>query len=130
MMYNEVVEHCFFSPKHVGMLSLAQSRTVAYRSGAPKRGDFFDIYLSGDEQGMILKACFKANGNPFLIAAVEWICRQIQGTSITIHPFFSYTILVQQLAIPKLHYSVALQVEEGYCEVIQLMKTKLEQEDL
>lgn len=128
MIYNELVETCFFEPKHVGTLDLTQDLTSFYRGGEVGRGDVFDFYLLCDKKGKILKACFKAYGNPYLIAAAEWLCRQLEGSQINEHPQFDYAFLVEKLAIPQVRYPVALQIEDGYRELVHIMKTKLREE--
>src|SRR4051794_35519775 len=100
MMYNDLVEHCFFEPQHLGILSPSQALCVNCRVGEAGRGDFFDLYLLCDNQGLILKARFKAYGNPYLIAGVEWLCRQLEGSTINEHPRIEYRLMVQKLAIP------------------------------
>lgn len=125
MMYNKLVETCFFSPKQVGILDLRQPLSAFYRGGQPGRGDVFELYLLCNNQGLILKACFKAYGNPYLIAASEWLCQQLQGTQINEHPHFDYSYLLSILEIPKSRYPVALQISDAYKEIVQLMKEKL-----
>lgn len=125
MIYNKLVESCFFMPKHVGVLDLTQKLCAYYRGGMPGRGDVFDFYLLCNEEGLILKARFKAYGNPYLIAAAEWLCQQLEGSSIKEHPRYDYAYLLNELDIPKLRYPVALQIEDGYRELVQIMKEKL-----
>ncbi len=125
MMYNKLVERCFFSPKHVGILDLTHVLSVFYRGGEVGRGDVFDFYLLCDEKGVVLKASFKAYGNPYLIAAAEWLCQQLEGSQINEHPRFNYACLLQEFGIPKTRYPVALQIEDGYKELVHLMKEKL-----
>lgn len=128
MMYNELVESCFFAPNHVGTLDLSQPLTAHYRGGEVGQGDVFDFYLRCDEQGLILKARFKAYGNPYLVAAAEWFCQQLEDSLIDEHPRFNYSWLVQELAIPKNRYPVALQIEDGYRTLVMMMKKKLKGE--
>lgn len=128
MIYNELVERCFFAPNHVGTLDLTQDRVAFYRGGEAGRGDVFDFYLLCDEQGKILKARFKAYGNPYLVAGTEWLCRQLEGSQIDEHPQIDYALIIQLLDIPKVRYPVALAIEDSYRELVQIMKTKLKGE--
>ncbi|HHF7349021.1 TPA: iron-sulfur cluster assembly scaffold protein [Legionella feeleii] len=125
MMYNELVESCFFSPTHVGVLDQLQPLCAHYHGGEAGRGDVFDFYLCCDAQGRILKARFKAYGNPYLIAAAEWLCRQLEGTLLETHPRYDHAWLAQELELPKVRYHVALQIEDGYKEIVRIMKAKL-----
>ncbi|KTD24771.1 iron-sulfer cluster proteins NifU [Legionella lansingensis] len=128
MMYNELVEFCFFSPKHVGVIDLSEPLSVHDRVGESGRGDVLDFYLLCDKQGFVLKARFKAYGNPYLVAAAELICQQLEGSKIQDHPNIDHVWLVKQLEIPKTRYPVALQIEDGYREVVMKMKLKLSEE--
>lgn len=124
MMYNELVESYFFSPKHVGILDLSQPLSAHYRSGELGRGDIFDVYLLCDKEGRVKSACFKAYGSPYLIAGAELLCRQLEGSLIAEHPRLNYSWFVQELAIPKTRFPVALQIEDGYRALVLMMKKK------
>jgi|GEM_PF-1729807 len=126
MNYNEVVESCFFEPHHVGVLDCTQAFTVCGKAGTQEQ---YDLYLQCDETGKIIDSAFKAYGNPYLVAGVEWICRQLKGSNINQHPYLDYKMLVQELAIPKNYYPIALLMEKGYKNTIALMKKKFEGED-
>ncbi|WP_028387597.1 iron-sulfur cluster assembly scaffold protein [Legionella fairfieldensis] len=125
MMYNEIVESCFFRPEHVGSVDLTQPLSVYYRCGEAGRGDICDFYLLCDEKGLVLQARFKAYGNPYLIAAAEWLCQHVEGSLLETHPCFDYASLVKELAIPANRYFVALQIEDGYKELVTMMKVRL-----
>lgn len=125
MMYNELVEQYFFNPKHVGIVDLSQPFTVSYRNGDQGRGDIIELSIHCDSQGLVINAFFKAYGNPYLIAAAEWLCRFLERSKIDEQPQFDYMMLIQILAIPKTRYSIALQIEDSYREVILKMKKLL-----
>ncbi|MDP1604803.1 MAG: iron-sulfur cluster assembly scaffold protein [Legionella sp.] len=129
MIYNELVENCFFEPKHVGMMDCHLKNTLCHQVGNVSQREYFDLYLSFDETGQILKACFKAYGNPYLIAGVEWVCRQLEGTLINEHPKFDYHFVVQKLAIPKSYYPIALLVGNGYHDIVHTVKEQLRKND-
>ncbi|WP_125940251.1 iron-sulfur cluster assembly scaffold protein, partial [Neisseria dumasiana] len=95
-------------------------------SGVVGRGDVCDFYLQCNDEGFVLKARFKAYGSPYLVAAAEWLCRQLEGSQVHMHPQLTYVVLVEKLAIPKTRYPVALLIEDSYQELIQKMKLKLE----
>lgn len=122
MNYNELVEHYFFQPEHVGQLDSNQARVFHSRTGSASQGDYFDLYLCCDEDGVILQACFKAYGNPYLIAGVEWACRQLVGKHIDEHSGIDYNLLIQLFDIPRSYYPVALLVEKGYSDVVKKLK--------
>ncbi|MBA2655569.1 MAG: iron-sulfur cluster assembly scaffold protein [Tatlockia sp.] len=129
MMYNKLVEANFFNPRHVGVVDLLSSNLSAYcRRGEAGRGDILDLYLLCNKKGIVEKARFKAFGNPYLVAAAEWLCRQLEGSSIYQHPCYDFKYLLQLLEIPQKRYFVALFVEDSYRELVELMKTKLKGE--
>lgn len=125
MSYNEIVESCFFAPKHIGILDLSRPYSAHYRSAGLGKGEVFDVYLLCDEKGFIEKARFKAYGNPYLIAATEWLCRQLEGSVIHEHPRFNSILLQQILAIPITRYSIALEIEKSYKALVVDLKLKL-----
>lgn len=129
MMYNKRVESCFFTPHHVGVLDTQQPRTVHHREGELRFGNLIDFYLLCDAKGTILKARFKAYGNPFLLAASEWLCQQLEGSPIAEHPCIDYERLINEFAIPETHHSAALQIEEGYQKLVLMMQRKLNGEN-
>ena len=126
-MYNEIVEDCFFLPQHVGVIDLASPLTVHFRSSQNNQSvTKIDLYLQCTENALINKACFRAAGNPYVIPALEWLCRQIEGRELESLTSISYQILIKELEIPNQQYPIALQVEDVYKEVLTLMKKKLE----
>ncbi|MDI9817671.1 MULTISPECIES: iron-sulfur cluster assembly scaffold protein [unclassified Legionella] len=128
MMYNELVESCFFAPKHVGTIDNSNPLTVHCRTGTIGREDVCDFYLLCDVDGLVRKARFKAYGDPYLIAAAELVCRQLEGSQIKDHPRLDYGWLVQQLEIPNPRYPVALKIEDGYQAIVTKMQAKLQEE--
>lgn len=126
MTYNKIVNDFFFQPRHIGKLDCSRSLTVCSRVGAGS-GGFFDLCLSANAKGIIEKACFKAYGNPYLIAALELVCRQLEQCSIHTLQHLDYKILIEQLDIPKANYPVALLVVQGHKEVISKLKQLFEE---
>lgn len=121
MHYNTLVEDCFFTPRHVGTLDCTKPLTASSEAGQRNRA-FLQWYAACDQRGLMTECRFKAYGNPYLIAALEWCCRHMVGTALGDHPCFNYQHLVNKLDIPNAHYPVALLVEEGYrqlCERLQ-----------
>ncbi len=125
MMYNKVVEEFFFSPQHEGSI---EDRHFCAHSKIGEIGQILliDLYLQCMKNGIINKACFKAKGNPFVIAAMEWLCRGIEGTSLDEHPLLSYAMMMKQLEIPNSHIHVALQIEGVYKEALSQLNAQFE----
>lgn len=125
MMYNKIVEDCFFTPRHIGVLNVVDPLTVCVRSGFAEKGTLIDFYLQCSAQGIIEQVYFKARGGPLVIAALEWVCRQIVGQGIINLPLTEYKVLVDILDIPGTQYPVAIQVEKIVKDVVVLMNERL-----
>lgn len=122
MMYNKIVQDYFFHPLHVGILDVSLPYNVHCGQAQPNQNTLIDLFWMCDSQGIIKRSCFKAVGSPYLIAALEWLCRRIEGQNLWSLPPIDYQLLVQELGIPKLKYPIAVQVQALYNDMILLMK--------
>ncbi len=125
MMYNQIVEQYFFYPEHTGVIDLSNPLSAHLRRGQRQQGMLIDFYMQCAGDGLIQKVCFKAMGNPYTIASLEFLCRHLEGENISSLPEFNYSMLVKIMDIPNTQYPVALQVEEIYKEILVLMRQKL-----
>lgn len=125
MMYNKTVQAYFFEPKHIGILDLTQPYTVHSRMENKAQNTLFDLYLHCSDDGTIKELIFKAVGSPYLIAALELLCRRLEGANVHELPVFHYQLLVSELEIPQSQYPIAVQVESACKETVQLMQHKL-----
>lgn len=125
-MYNNIVQEYFFSPAHVGVLNLDEPFGAHYRSNLAGQGVVIDLYVQCTPAKDVNRVCFKANGNPYLIAALEWISRQLEGRNLDSLPQINHQMLVEQLDIPHQLYPVAIQVDTIYKEVILLLNKQFE----
>ncbi|KTD65794.1 hypothetical protein [Legionella spiritensis] len=124
MNYNSLLETLFFKPEHVGVPD-GSIPLVACSRIRVKKGARFDFCMACEPSGLVKKACFKAYGNPYLVAGLEWLCRQVEGTMI-LRPFIlDHQKLVELLAIPKSRHPDALLIAESYREVLETMKNLL-----
>lgn len=121
MIYNKIVQDCFFSPRHVGLVDLEHPFSAVFKNNQKGQGSI-EFYMQCSPDGVIVRACFKTNGNPYLIASLEWLCRQVEGKTIDNAPRIDYRQLVKELEIPVVHYPVALRVMDVYKEVILIMR--------
>ncbi|KTD03533.1 iron-sulfur cluster assembly scaffold protein [Fluoribacter gormanii] len=121
MMYNKIVRDCFFSPKHVGVVDLNDQLAVVVKNNQKGQG-VIELYMQCNPDDTIVKACFKTNGNPYIIASLEWLCRQLEGMSIMTAPQIDYQLIVKELDIPVAQYPIALRIVDVYKEVLFLMK--------
>ena len=124
MMYNKIVEDCFFHPQHVGVLNVTEPGTVSFSTGQEV---VIELYMHCDEDYTVCSMCFKSNGNPYVIASLEWLCRQSIGKK-TDHLHFNHEEFIKILEIPFNQVPVVMQVEDVYKEILSLMNKKLEGE--
>lgn len=91
--YSEEVRELFASPAHAGSLA------TPYRVLVDDQGIRIELTaaLSG---ARIEKLRFKAFGCPHVIAAAEWTCAHLEGTSLAGLPSFAIAPLMQSLAVP------------------------------
>lgn len=126
MMYNKLVEDCFFYPRHVGSMQQSEPLVVCFKSNQQNQAMNIELFLQCNESGLIIKARFTSNGNPYVIAAMEYLCRRIEGLVLGNLPEITYQDLIKELEIPTSQYPFALCVMGVYKEVLVLMKKKLE----
>lgn len=124
MMYNNIVLDCFFSPQHVGVLDVDQDFCVVFES-IQKNKPSIACYMLCDKNAVIQKLCFKTNGNPYLIAGLEWACRYLDGCSIDKISQIDYQCLIKALDIPLAQYPLALRIVAVLKELLSLMKKVL-----
>ena len=76
MMYNEIVENCFFNPEYAGFDESRFRRILEYFPANTSNKMVFAIGKDAADFSLSLR--FKASGNPYVLAAAEWICRQFK----------------------------------------------------
>lgn len=127
MMYNNTVYDYFFSPRHVGIIELNHDLVVVFKNKQKGQGTI-EFYMQCGQDRLIQKVCFKANGNPYLIAGLEWLCRQLEGQSLDKVPPIDYQLLINELDIPVTQYPLALRVVHIFKESLILMNNRLPHE--
>lgn len=119
MMYNKIVEECFFYPQHVGILDLSVALTGCFNSTK------LTLYMRCSADGIIKQVRFKATGHPYLIAGLEWVGRRCEGHTIDTLINLDYQIVIKELAIASHHYPIALQVVQAYKEMHKILSNTL-----
>jgi nitrogen fixation NifU-like protein len=122
-MYNNIIQDCFFQTRHNGVIELDDPQVVYYR-GCQSNQVIIDLYVRLNKNGLIPEARFKAKGNPYVIATMEWLCRRVEGSEFKALPELSCKILIEELGIPHRHYPIAVLIEDVYQEILVLMKKK------
>ncbi|KTD55647.1 putative iron-sulpher cluster proteins NifU [Legionella santicrucis] len=124
MMYNKIVQDYFFLPKHVGIIDTNHALAVMVKNNQKNQGTI-ELYMQCDSKGAIIRVCFKTNGNPYVIASLEWLCRQLEGKTIDDVPEIDHLLIINDLDIPIAQYPIALRIIDIYKEVLFLIKNKL-----
>ncbi|KTD09192.1 putative iron-sulpher cluster proteins NifU [Legionella gratiana] len=124
MMYNKIVQDCFFWPKHVGVIDINHALAGVVKNSQKNQGTI-EFYMQCDSEGIIIRACFKTNGNPYVIASLEWLCRQLEGKAVDDVPQIDYQLIIKSLDIPIAQYPIALRIVDIYKEVMLLMNKKV-----
>ena len=127
MMYNKTVQDYFFSPQHVGLIDLSSDLTVVFANTQKDQGTI-EFYMQCTQDGIIQRVCFKTNGNPYLIAGLEWLCRQVEGLPLDKAPQIDYQELINDLNIPVSQYPLALRIVGIYKETLSLMNKRMNDE--
>ena len=115
-----MVWDCFFSPRHAGSIDLNNPRTAFFKSNQKGQGQI-EFYMQYDSSDRIERACFKTNGNPYLIASLEWLCRQLERKTFADVPEIDYQVIINELEIPVAQYPTALSVVAIYQDVMSLI---------
>lgn len=123
MIYNKTVQECFFSPRHVGLIDLSERFTVVVKNNQKGQG-LIELYIQSNSDGTIVRACFRTNGNPYIIASLEWLCRQLEGQTTDTVPQIDYQLIVKELEIPVAQYPIALRIMDVFKEALLLIKDK------
>lgn len=126
-MYNKLVEELFFFPKHVGVLDLSEPRTVYFSNVQFSKEVVISLYMQCDEVNVVKAVSFTSNGNPYVIALLEWLCRQIWGRTLE-QDCFNYDEAIKLFNVPFNQAPVILYVQDVYKEVLMLMNKKIEGE--
>lgn len=123
MMYNKIVQDYFFLPKHVGIIDINHALAVMVKNSQKDQGTI-EFYMQCNSEGTIVRACFKTNGNPYVIAGLEWLCRQLEGKAIDNVPQIDHVLIIKNLDIPIAQYPIALRIVGIYKEIMLLIKNK------
>ena len=76
--YNERVRSLFANPAHAGDLRPRAGERRTAQAGSPAAGA--EIRLAAVvENGTVVEMRFRAFGCPHLVAAAEWLCREMEG---------------------------------------------------
>lgn len=117
MMYNLLVEQLFFDLRHAGEISENEAGRQVYESGAAGQSALIKLSISFDQLNCMTKVRFKAYGNPYLLAAMEWLCRQLEGRNVQDCEKLEWQRLIALFDMPKTQQGLALRIVDLYDKV-------------
>lgn len=79
MKYPNLVSEYFEQPRHVGALE----HGFRVHIGEAAEGDVLQLDIAVDTEQKIQRCVFKALGNPYTIAAAEWLCRELEAKPLS-----------------------------------------------
>ncbi len=123
MMYNNKIRDYFFLPLHVGELDCTQPRTVLFSTAPYSSKDIIALFMSCDEDYCIKELYFKTNGNPYLVAALEYACRAGIGQKLD-NMALDINELTMQLEIPFNQAPVLFSIQTAFKKLAHLMSMK------
>lgn len=121
MMYNKLVKTYFFKAQQTGLIDCLAPYTVSYRSTYPNSILVIELYMQCNEDGQVINMRFKTNGSPYLIAALEYICRQCMGQGFKTLAPLDCSKIIKLLEIPMHQSPFLIQVDDAYKELLLLM---------
>jgi nitrogen fixation NifU-like protein len=104
----------------VGGLDVSIPGVVFFSNAAFSQGVLIDLYLHSDGNHTVLDMRFKTNGNPYVIAALEWLCRQSVGKKLELLSF-NREEYINLLALPFNQVPLVMQIEDVYKEIVSLI---------
>ena len=122
MKYNKEVEDCFFKAVYGGFSDLEYKPISSYASIDAKVQVVFAIDRNqgkAPSQGMRFKAC----GNPFIMAAAEWIVRRCVDENYTALHSMNVDKWMELFAISRIEIKTALQIDEFCVALLEAMNT-------
>ena len=128
MMYNKLVKTCFFDIRQGGSIEELSSEQCVIKHFSEKAGQSMEISLACSKVGVIECARFRAQGGPFVIAGLEYLCRQLEGSALEKHPCFSYQEFIALFEIPDNLFPQALRIEDLYSDAIKKMKEAIKED--
>lgn len=117
-MYNDKIKRYFFNTLHAGDVIDSKACCKRVKVGYRNQGVCV-LALCVNASQQIVQARFKAFGNPFLIATLEWLCEQLEQCTLTKARQMTRTHWVEALSLPESAMPMALLVEKGLNDVLQ-----------
>ena len=110
--YNETVLELFSSLRHCRELNDSSGQVVTVRVGAVSRGAAIEL-TAGLDGNRLVDLVFRAWGCPHLLAACEYCCRKLCGSSATALAPLAQNELMRRLALPVEKTGTLLLVEDA-----------------
>lgn len=108
--YNSLTLKHFDQPQHVGCFAQINQDIGCARIEA--LGQSIQLHIQFDSEKQVKAARFKANAEPYIIAALSIICEQIRGKAIDQCRNFDFEQLANRLEIPTAQKYCIILVED------------------
>ncbi len=119
MNYSSAVIRYFDETDHAGTLSAQTDGVYVQQLGVSDRESFeLSVQIDG---GVIQVARFRAFGPPVLIAAGEWVCRQVEGQSTDVLLGLVEQAIIEALDVTNIHIHLAALV----CSTVKAVCQKI-----
>lgn len=125
MKEDTVLEQLFFTARHIGRVEPHTAFSAEAQSGKAGFGSVLILGLLADEDKKLISARFKAYGPPALIAAAEYLCRQIEGQPLALLQKMSAQDIQKALEIDTMHYPELLRLIAVYEEALNLLWSRV-----
>ncbi|MCC5791136.1 MAG: hypothetical protein JJT82_00800 [Legionellaceae bacterium] len=121
MMYNHMVEDCFFNARHAGFDDRKKQSGVRVLRYAPANALVrVQWFLCRSEDGTMQSIRYRVTGNPYIMAAVEWMARCGQGKKKSDMPSCDWHFWQKLLDIPRPQLASALQIQEIWTLLVNM----------
>ena len=107
MSYNQLTLTHFDQPQHLGCFTDDQQSIACGQIAA--LGQTLQLQMKFDDKNHLKAARFKANAEPYIVAALSIICEQLTGQTIDQCRKFCFQSLASSLNIP---------TEQKYCIIL------------
>ncbi|MBT8141556.1 MAG: hypothetical protein HKN88_02210 [Gammaproteobacteria bacterium] len=110
MQYNTFVSEAFSNPRHLFDEQVELSRTEQSSAGAREQGVWFKLIFDQPNHRLY----YKVYGNPYAIAAAEYLAREVSAKSIEIGQKLDLENLRELLDMPYPYLHILLSLEDAW----------------
>ncbi|ETZ07485.1 NifU-like protein [Holospora obtusa F1] len=123
MAYNTKILQHYENPQNVGTLEDGPDIGTGM-VGAPACGDVMKLQIQVDENGKIVRACFKAFGCGSAIASASYATSLLTGKNVSEAEKISNTEIANELGLPPVKLHCSMLAQDAIEAAIQDFKSK------